>query len=188
VALSAGSQAEQAPAGAFALSVMPPGATARCGTARRDALSSPRAWWCVGSPNTRSNRARRTRRPLTSLTCSTSAVASLAADAPIGTDGQITIYNRGNVTDVIADITGYCTPAADGPGEMYHAVNPTRLVDTRNGTGSSTGKAGQVLADSTCTVSQADTQQVATAPDPTLATMLTSADSTATATSSPTRP
>lgn len=116
---------------------------------------------------------------LTSLTYGTAAVASLAADVPIGTGGQITIYNHGNITDVIADITGYYTPATGGTGEMYHAVNPTRLVDTRNGTGISTGKAAAIGSNHTYTISQADTQQITTAANPTLATMLTTADSTA---------
>jgi len=118
---------------------------------------------------------------LSSLTYGSSAIASMAADVPIGTGGQITISNNSNVTDVIADITGYYTPVGSGTsGEMYHAVSPTRLVDTRNGTGSSNGKASTVGADGTYVISQADTQQITTAADSTLVTMLTSADSTAT--------
>ena len=113
---------------------------------------------------------------LTSLTYSTSNIASMAADIPIGTGGQITINNCGGATDVIADISGYYTPT--GSGEMYHAVNPTRLVDTRNGTGSATGTVSPIGAESSYTISQADTQQITTLNSPTLVTMLTTTDST----------
>ncbi|MEV4614363.1 right-handed parallel beta-helix repeat-containing protein [Kitasatospora sp. NPDC049258] len=57
---------------------------------------------------------------------------------PIGTDGYVDLYNGGwGKVDLIADITGYFTPAqASG----YSPVGPRRLVDTRNGTGAPRGQ------------------------------------------------
>ncbi|MEV7215676.1 hypothetical protein AB0O31_21590 [Kitasatospora cineracea] len=52
---------------------------------------------------------------------------------PIGTDGYVDLYNGGwGPTDLIADITGYFTPA---PAAGYASSDPRRLVDTRDGTG-----------------------------------------------------
>ncbi|MFJ4675248.1 right-handed parallel beta-helix repeat-containing protein [Kitasatospora sp. NPDC088783] len=52
---------------------------------------------------------------------------------PIGVDGYVDLYNGGwGATDLVADITGYFTPS---PAAGYAAVGPTRLVDTRDGTG-----------------------------------------------------
>ncbi|WP_333766907.1 LamG-like jellyroll fold domain-containing protein [Streptomyces sp. IBSBF 2435] len=112
----------------------------------------------------------------TSLTYDTSsALASMAADTPIGTGGTITIYNHGNATAVLVDIVGYYTNATTG--QTYHPVSPTRLVDTRNGTG---GNANPIGASGIYTLTQANVQQITTATTPTLATMLTEATATGT--------
>ncbi|WP_159012319.1 LamG-like jellyroll fold domain-containing protein [Streptomyces sp. NRRL F-5123] len=106
----------------------------------------------------------------TALTYDTSsALSSMAADVPVGTGGTITIYNHGSATAVIVDVSGYYTAGAGG--QAYHPVNPTRLVDTRNGTGGTS--AAPIASMGTYTVSTADTQQVTTATAPTLATVLT---------------
>ncbi|NJP44757.1 LamG domain-containing protein [Actinacidiphila epipremni] len=111
----------------------------------------------------------------TSLSYDTSsALASMAADTPIGTSGTITISNHHSATAVLVDIAGYYTDATDG--QTYHPVNPTRLVDTRNGTG---GTGQPIPAYTTYTLAQADVQQITTATTPTLALMLTEATATA---------
>ncbi|MDH6580730.1 LamG-like jellyroll fold domain-containing protein [Kitasatospora sp. MAP5-34] len=105
----------------------------------------------------------------TSLTYNTtSALSSMSADTPIGTNGTITIANYGSATAVIVDIAGYYTTSTTG--QTYHAVNPVRLVDTRNGTGTTAAPIG---AYQTFTLPNTDTQQVTTAATPTLATVLT---------------
>ena len=57
------------------------------------------------------------------------------AIVPVGIDGDVALYNGGasaKAVDLIADVTGYFTPSeASG----YVSMQPTRLVDTRNGTG-----------------------------------------------------
>ncbi|MEY9840192.1 beta strand repeat-containing protein [Streptacidiphilus sp. EB103A] len=114
----------------------------------------------------------------TSLTYNTgTSLASMAADTPIGTGGTITIYNGSSATAVIVDIAGYYTTGTTG--QTYHAVNPTRLVDTRTGAGTGT-TAAAITTGGAFTVSTSDTQQITYTTTPTLVTMLTVAD-TATA-------
>ncbi|MGW0131589.1 beta strand repeat-containing protein [Streptomyces sp. NPDC003299] len=113
---------------------------------------------------------------MTSLTYdTTSALASMAADTAIGTNGTITISNHASATAVLVDIVGYYTTSTTG--QTYHAISPTRLVDTRNGTG---GATGAISANATYTLTQNTVQQVTTATTPALVTMLTEADATGT--------
>ena len=102
----------------------------------------------------------------TALTYGTGSIASLAADVPLGTGGTITILPEGYGTHVIADISGYYTN--DTSGQVYHTVNPTRLVDTRSGIGGQTGPVASVG-----TYVMSDTAQITTATTPTLALMVT---------------
>ncbi|QMU70027.1 LamG-like jellyroll fold domain-containing protein [Streptacidiphilus sp. P02-A3a] len=111
---------------------------------------------------------------LTSLTYTAgTGDASMAADTPLSSGGTITIADYGSATDVIVDVSGYYTNSTTG--ETYHTVNPTRIVDTRNGTG---GSAGQVASDTPYLVSGTDIQQVTTAAVPTLVGVLTATDAT----------
>ncbi|MBC3842784.1 N-acetylmuramoyl-L-alanine amidase [Streptacidiphilus sp. 4-A2] len=50
------------------------------------------------------------------------------------TDGKVDFYNAEGSVDLFADITGYFT--SDPGGGVFHTLAPTRLLDTRNGTGS----------------------------------------------------
>jgi hypothetical protein len=50
----------------------------------------------------------------------------------------------GQSTYVVFDVTGYFT--ADASGSTYHAVTPTRLLDSRNGTGGISGRIGSHAA------------------------------------------
>ena len=110
---------------------------------------------------------------LTSLTYSTAdAISSMAADIPLSSTGNISIFNHGSAAAVIVDISGYYTTSTTG--QTYHAVSPTRLVDTRNGTGTTSAAAVPVMG--TYTTSQADTQQITTTTQPTLVTMFTVTD------------
>lgn len=58
---------------------------------------------------------------------------------PIGSGGKVTFYNEKGTTDIVLDVNGYFTdPTATG--KQFTGVTPNRDVDTRNGTGGSTGK------------------------------------------------
>ncbi|MGI5138382.1 MULTISPECIES: N-acetylmuramoyl-L-alanine amidase [unclassified Streptomyces] len=48
-------------------------------------------------------------------------------------NGKANFYNRAGSVDLIADITGYYT--SDGSGSKLTSITPTRVMDTRNGTG-----------------------------------------------------
>jgi len=110
----------------------------------------------------------------TSLTYTSGSISSLSADVSLGTGsyaGQITIYNNNSTADIIGDISGYYT--TNDTGQVYHTVNPTRLVDTRSGIG---GQTGAIAIDGTYPLTDAD--QITNDPTATLALMLTSTDST----------
>jgi cell wall-associated NlpC family hydrolase len=47
---------------------------------------------------------------------------------PVAADGKIQLYNRAGSIDLIADVAGYLSGG-------FTATNPTRVLDTRNGTG-----------------------------------------------------
>ncbi|HEX7544154.1 MAG TPA: hypothetical protein VF361_05075, partial [Candidatus Limnocylindrales bacterium] len=60
-----------------------------------------------------------------------------AVTSGLGAGGTLSITyaapTLGPTAQVIFDVTGYFTP--DASGATFHALNPTRLLDTRNGTG-----------------------------------------------------
>lgn len=60
--------------------------------------------------------------------------------AKVGTGGKISIYNIFGTVDVLADVQGWYSTAADGSG--YVPLNPARLLDTRNGTGAPQAQVG----------------------------------------------
>ncbi|MFD3582871.1 LamG-like jellyroll fold domain-containing protein [Streptomyces sp. NPDC058683] len=102
------------------------------------------------------------------------AITSLAGDVPIGTSGTITISVQTSAAAVIAEITGYYTTGTTG--QKFHTINPTRLVDTRNGIG---GTTTPVAPNTAYNLTSAITQQVTTAATPTIATMVTVTNPTA---------
>ncbi|MFF9842821.1 FlgD immunoglobulin-like domain containing protein [Streptomyces sp. NPDC013740] len=55
-------------------------------------------------------------------------------------DGYVKFYNRAGTVDLLADVAGYYT--GDTTGSAYRPVTPTRLMDTRNGTGVAKAKVG----------------------------------------------
>jgi len=61
---------------------------------------------------------------------------SNAVVAQVGAGGKVSVYNYTGSTDVIADVAGwYAAPATPQPGSSYVGMSPTRLLDTRDGTG-----------------------------------------------------
>ena len=117
----------------------------------------------------------------TSLTYLGTATASLAADVNLGTGtnaGEITITNTGTATtDVIGDVQGYFTN--NDTGQLYHTVNPTRLVDTSSGIGGTTGAIAKETNYKLNDTGQTDAGQITTSPTPTYALQLTVAAGTA---------
>jgi hypothetical protein len=58
--------------------------------------------------------------------------------APVGSNGQVSVYNPGGSVNVVVDVAGWFTgtsllPGGAGPG--FHSVTPTRITDTRPGSG-----------------------------------------------------
>ncbi|MDH6137408.1 hypothetical protein P3T37_006840 [Kitasatospora sp. MAA4] len=60
---------------------------------------------------------------------------------PIGPDGKVTIYNHTGDTHAVLDLFGYYAP--DG-ADLYHPLDPTRLLDTRGGPGIAAGQSVSV--------------------------------------------
>ncbi len=54
---------------------------------------------------------------------------------PVGSDGNVRAYNHAGATHVIFDVVGWYGDASAPPGARHRAVNPARILDTRNGTG-----------------------------------------------------
>src|SRR5207245_681562 len=72
-----------------------------------------------------------TNRPATSnLNPTTSAAVANFAIVNLDPDGAITIWNQAGSVNVLADIVGYYLPTP-----AFGAITPTRLFDTRYGTG-----------------------------------------------------
>lgn len=111
----------------------------------------------------------------TSLTYSSTATATLSADVSLGTGSnanEITITNLGTAsTDFVADVQGYYTN--DTSGQVYHTVNPTRLVDTRYGIGGKTGAIAAAGIYQLSDTGQDDAGQITSATTPTFALQLT---------------
>ncbi|MFJ9808104.1 hypothetical protein ACIRTB_07730 [Streptomyces sp. NPDC101158] len=59
---------------------------------------------------------------------------------PVSANGEVTFYNHAGSVDLIADVAGFFT--MDGTGSAYHPMTPTRLMDTRSGTGVVQAKVG----------------------------------------------
>ena len=62
--------------------------------------------------------------------------ASNRVMAELGTGGKLTIYNNAGSADVIVDVNGWYTDASvGGTSGTYSPLLPTRILDTRDGTG-----------------------------------------------------
>ena len=62
---------------------------------------------------------------------------------PVGTGGKVSFYNGIGTADLIVDVNGYFTDSTSGGGALFTALTPTRIVDTRNGTGGFSSPLGQ---------------------------------------------
>lgn len=67
---------------------------------------------------------------------------------PVGANGEVDFYNNSKgTTQVVVDTAGYYTASV---ADTYQSVTPTRILDTRKGTG--TGKIAKVAADGSVTL------------------------------------
>jgi beta-glucanase (GH16 family) len=62
---------------------------------------------------------------------------------PIGTGGQVSVFNFAGSTDVVVDVSGYFTDASVS-GKQFTTISPLRLVDTRL-TGQTLGTGGSFV-------------------------------------------
>ena len=53
---------------------------------------------------------------------------------PLSVDGSVTIFSNAH-TEVVVDIEGYYADSLGTPGGRFRPTSPTRLFDTRDGTG-----------------------------------------------------
>ena len=53
----------------------------------------------------------------------------------VGANGKVNLFNSSGYTDVIADVAGYYTATPPPTGGRFTAITPSRLLDTRDGTG-----------------------------------------------------
>ena len=53
----------------------------------------------------------------------------------VGANGRVNLYNSAGSSDLIADVAGYYTTTQPQAGGRFTAVTPSRLLDTRDGTG-----------------------------------------------------
>lgn len=60
--------------------------------------------------------------------------------ARVGNGGRVSIYNNLGSLSVVADVQGWYSTA--GAGGRYTALAPARVLDTRNGTGGTSGQVG----------------------------------------------
>ena len=75
---------------------------------------------------------------------------------PVSSSGQVTVFNGGGKADVVVDVSGYFSATAGEPANasLYIPLPPTRVLDTRAGS----GKAG---AGETLDAGSSITQQIA---------------------------
>lgn len=64
---------------------------------------------------------------------------SNVAVVKLGPQGKVNVYNAAGKTHVVAEVQGYFTSAQGATGGGFVPVAHTRVVDTRNGTGTTTG-------------------------------------------------
>ncbi len=61
----------------------------------------------------------------------------------VGAGGQVSIYNNLGSVDVVADVVGWYSDTTVAGGARINPVTPTRILDTRNGTGAPQAPLGQ---------------------------------------------
>jgi RHS repeat-associated protein len=85
--------------------------------------------------------------PLTSnVDFSAGQLISGLAIVKLGTDGKITIYAGASDADVIVDVQGYYDNTTGPAGSYFNPVSPSRILDTRYGTGTCTPSCSTIPA------------------------------------------
>ena len=75
-------------------------------------------------------------RPLASnVNAEVNTLANNLVIVPTGVGGAISVYNAFGKTDVVADVTGWFSDGSSASGSTFVGTAPTRLLDTRDGTG-----------------------------------------------------
>ena len=71
---------------------------------------------------------------VSNLNLTTGQIVSNQVIVKLGTDGKVSLVNARGSLDAVADVTGwYDDGGADAAtGFVYHAISPTRAIDTRN--------------------------------------------------------
>ena len=70
-------------------------------------------------------------------------VASLVT-VPVGSDGKVLLYNgSGGRSHIVADLLGYYRPGGATVPGAFRTVTPTRLLDTRTGSGTHHSRSGE---------------------------------------------
>ncbi|MBI2704563.1 MAG: alpha/beta hydrolase [Actinobacteria bacterium] len=74
----------------------------------------------------------------------------------VGSDGSVDFFNNDGTIDLVADVVGYFDDGT-GAGDRFNAIAPTRVLDTRDGTG---GFAGRLQAGSPIAVAVGATPSI----------------------------
>ena len=56
-------------------------------------------------------------------------------EVKLGAGGQVSLYDGGGATHLVADVAGWYGPTGETAGSRYHPLSPVRLLDTRSGLG-----------------------------------------------------
>jgi hypothetical protein len=85
-----------------------------------------------------------TRPVASSLNVDAGQVLSNLVTVPLGSDGSVVFYNHAGSVHVVADLVGYDTPdtTVGAGGHVFSSLAPTRVLDTRDGTGGHLGRVG----------------------------------------------
>ncbi len=85
-----------------------------------------------------------TRPTVSNLNFTSGPASTNAVVVQVGDGGKISIYNNLGSTDVVADLNGWFSASGGTAGQVYYPINPVRVLDSRNGTGTPGGAVGQL--------------------------------------------
>ncbi len=60
----------------------------------------------------------------------------------VGSSGKVDVFNAAGSVNVVADLNGSFTDTTGGAGSKFQGIQPTRILDTRDGTGGISGQLG----------------------------------------------
>jgi hypothetical protein len=96
-------------------------------------LNPTEATWAVAWPDGQ------TRPGTTMISAGAGEDISNIAVVKLGPQGKVSIYNAAGKTHMVAEVQGYFTSAQGATGGGFVPVTHTRVIDTRSGTGTTTG-------------------------------------------------